>query len=47
MIKKLLYTAPESELLFVKFEENIMSNTGESFTPVNMNGGFDEDEDDE
>ncbi len=25
MIKKLLYTAPESELLFVKFEENIMS----------------------
>ena len=25
MIKKLLYTAPESELLFVKFEENILS----------------------
>ena len=26
MTKKLLYSAPEAELLFVKFEENIMSD---------------------
>ena len=28
MIKKLLYSAPEAELLNVKFEENIMSPNG-------------------
>ena len=27
MIKKTLYTTPETELLYVKFEENIMSPT--------------------
>ena len=32
MIQKQLYAAPEAELLVVRFEENIMSPTGESFS---------------
>lgn len=42
MMKK-LYEIPESELLVVRFEENILSNTGESFTDNGMNGEFEED----
>ena len=29
---KLLYSVPETELFVVRFEENIMSPTGESFS---------------
>lgn len=28
MIRKTVYEAPEAELLFVRFEENVMSPTG-------------------
>ena len=44
MMKK-LYEIPESELLVVRFEENILSNkTGESFDNTNMDGEFTEDD---
>ena len=42
MMKK-LYEIPESELLVVRFEENILSNTGESFEDIGMRGEFIED----
>ena len=38
MSKKLLYSAPEAELLVVKFEENIMS-PGD---PGTANGGYED-----
>ena len=44
MIKKSFYEAPESELIMVRFEENILSNTGESFDNTNMDGEFTEDD---
>ena len=46
-MKKNKYVTPESELLIVRFEENILSNnTGESFDNTDMQGGFTEDGED-
>lgn len=45
MMKK-LYEIPESELLVVRFEENILSNTGETFDNTGMEGQFTEDGED-
>lgn len=42
MKEKQLYTAPEAELLVVRFEENILSN-GENYSPSapwSGNGGW-------
>ena len=47
VMKKNNYVTPESELLIVRFEENILSNnTGESFDNTDMQGGFTEDGED-
>ena len=47
MIKKASYQSPESELLFVKFEENIMSQEGGNpnrpFGAPARTQGFDDD----
>ena len=43
MYKKLLYSAPEAELLVVKFEENIMSPTWSNPNQAGTMGDEDSD----
>lgn len=46
MTKKLLYSAPEAELLNVKFEENIMSPTNSWDDPATSSSKWGDEGDD-